>query len=193
MRTVDRLASTAALSWLRAQADRVRRALLARRPAVLVGLVLAVASGLAAVGYWTAMALVPVSTRYLASGRSFSSEDLNKVRRALDAKGIEYHIDGRKVEVSADQFDQAAAIFAKLDVGPHSFEEILNPSDSWSSWFQSPEERHRKQLLSRERMLAAFLNDLDGVVWSLVTIEYPRAKMAWHSRAKPSAFVYVET
>ena len=50
----DRLSSTAAFSWLRGEAGRLRRAMMARRLAVRVGLVLVPVLLLTAAGYWAA-------------------------------------------------------------------------------------------------------------------------------------------
>src|SRR5262245_45971093 len=194
MRTIDRLSPTAALPWLREQGDRLRRTLLARRLAVRWGLVLAAVLGLAAAGYCTTLSLLPGGSRFLASGRSFSKDDLIKVCRALDAKSIEYHCDAqRRVAVAADQFEQGAAALAKLDLGPHPLDELRTSSDWLSSLVATPDEREQKRLLSRERILEAIINELDGVVSALVSIQYPRARAAWHPRTKPSAFVYLET
>jgi hypothetical protein len=192
MRTFDRLTSTSALAWLRVWVDRLRRAMRARGPWVRWGLILVAVLGLAAAGYRTAMSLAPVGYRYLDAGRVFSSQDLIKIGRALHAKGIEFHADKRKVEVPADQYDPAMAVYAKLDVGPHPFDELRDPADSWSL-LDTPDDREWKRRLSRERFLEAIINKLDGVVSSLVSIQYPRAKGGWHSRPKPSAFVYLET
>ncbi len=50
MPTIDRLSPTAALAWLRAQVDRLRRSVMAQRPAVRWGLALVALLGLAAGG-----------------------------------------------------------------------------------------------------------------------------------------------
>jgi hypothetical protein len=192
MWTFDRLSSSSALPWLISLGDRLRRTLLARRPAVRLGLMLAVGFGLAAAGYWTAMSLVPLGSRYLDPGRSFSSQDLLKIGRALRAKGIEYHIDDRKVEVTADQYDQAVAVYTKLDLGPRPLDELKDPPDSWS-FLDTLDEREWKRRLQRERFLEAIISKLDGVVSSLVSIHYPRARTPWHREHKLSAFVYLET
>jgi hypothetical protein len=192
MSTFDRLPSARSWPRWRARADRLRQAVLARRPAARWGLALVAVLALVAAAYWTAMTLAPVRTRYLASGRPFSSEDQIKICRAFDTRNIPYGIDDRRIEILADQFDQATAVFAKLDVGPHAFDEIREPSDSWGIW-QTREEREQRQRLSRERMIARFIDDLDGVVWSLVAIQYPRTTLGRHPRTRPSAFVYLET
>ncbi len=192
MRTFDRLSSTAALPWLRQRADRLRRAFQARRPAVRWGLVLAVVLGLAGAGYWTALALVPVGTRYLDSERPLAKDDLIKAERALKAQGIDCRIEDRKIVVAAEQYGEAAAVWAKLDLGPRLFDEIRQPPQPWSSWVDTLEVRERKERLSQERMLEGFLNDLDGVISSVVSIHWPSAK-ASRGRSKPSVFVSVET
>ena len=81
MPTNDRLSLTAALPWLRFQADRLRRSVMSRRPAVRWGAAVVVLIGLTSVVYWAATSLGTLSVRYLVSGRRFSSEDLIAVCR----------------------------------------------------------------------------------------------------------------
>jgi len=194
MRIIDRLTASAALTRFRAQVDRLRRSVKSQRPAVRWGLALAAILGLAAAGYWAATSMVPVGARYLASGRRFSSEDLNKICRVLEAQRIEYRCDDQhKIAVDADQFDQAAALVAKLDVGPRPIDEARDQVNSWSVWFEGPREREQKEKLAREKMVESMIRKLDGVVWSLVSINRPRSSV-WHrTAAKPTAFVYLET
>ena len=97
-----------------------------------------------------------------------------------------------KVEVAADQYAQAMAAYAKLDLGPRPIDEIRDPSSSWGI-FGTPDEREQKRRLCRERILEAIIGQLDGVVWSLVSIQSPRAILTGRPRLKPSAFVYIET
>ena len=68
MRTIDRLSSTAAVSWLRSGAGRLRRAMMAQHPAVRLGLVLAPVILLAAAGYWAAGTLAPAGTALPGAG-----------------------------------------------------------------------------------------------------------------------------
>jgi flagellar M-ring protein FliF len=192
MSTIDRLASTAALSWLRGEAGRLRRAMMAQRLAVRMGLVLAPVLVLVAAGYWAAGSLAPSGPRFLAQGRAFSSEDLIKIFRSLDAKGISYRQDDHKVEVGADQFDQAVAIVAKLDVGPQAVSEIRETSASLSELWLSPRDREQRDRLRSEKMIERFIDNLEGVVWSVVCIQYPRATFPRTARTAPSAFVYLE-
>jgi hypothetical protein len=150
--------------------------------------------GLAAAGYWAATSMVPTSARYLASGRRFSSEDLNKICRALEAQRIEYRRnDQHMIAVDADQFDQAAALVAKLDVGPRPIDEARDQVNSWSVWLEGPREREQREKLALEKTFESMIRKLDGVVWSWVSINRPRIAAWQRSAAKPSAFVYVET
>ena len=192
MSTIDRLSSTAAVSWLRGEAGRLRRAMMAQRLAVRMGLVLAPVLVLVAAGYWAAGTLAPSGPRYLAQGRPFSSEDLIKIFRSLDAKGISYRQDDHKVEVGADQFDQAVAIVAKLDVGPQAVSEIRETAPSLAELMLSPRDREQRDRLRSEKMIERFIDSLEGVVWSVVCIQYPRATFPRTARTAPSAFVYLE-
>ncbi len=193
MRTLDRLSSTAPMAWIRAGVDRFRRAMMARSPMVRASLILALVLGLAAAVYWGPTALVPTGTHYLASGRLFSSDDLRRIGQALDEKGISYRVDDRKVEISADQYDQAVIVFAKLHVGPPSFEEIRAPEDWWDSIMKTTREKEQNERLRQERSIEGCLNKLDGIVASQVSIRWPRSTGTRHLRGKPSAFVTVET
>jgi flagellar M-ring protein FliF len=194
MRIIDRLSAGAALTRFRAQVDRLRRSVISQRPAVRWGLALATILGLAAVGYWAATSMVPVGARYLASGRRFSSEDLNKICRVLEAQRIEYRCDDQhKIAVDADQFDQAAALVAKLDVGPRPIDEARDQVNSWSVWFEGPREREQKEKLVREKMFESMIRKLDGVDWALVSINRPHTPVWSRAAVKPTAFVYIET
>jgi flagellar M-ring protein FliF len=192
MRTIDRLSSNAGFSWLRGEAGRWRRAMMAQRPAVRMGLVLAPVLVLAAAGYWAAGTLAPSGPRYLAQGRAFSSEDLIQIFRSLDAQGISYRQDDHKVEVGADQFDQAVAAVGKLDVGPHAVSEIRETSPSLSELMMTPGDKEQRERLRSEKMIERFIDNLEGVVWSVVCIQYPRAAFPRAARTGPSAFVYLE-
>ena len=116
----------------------------------------------------------PLGHAYLASGRSFSSEDAIKITQALDAKGISNRVDDRKIVIAAEQYDQAVAVFAKLHVGPMTFEEIRTPPDWISSLVETPQDKERNERALREKVIEKCINDLDGVVRSQVLIRYPR-------------------
>jgi hypothetical protein len=190
---MDRLSSHAAFSWLRGGAGRLRRALMAQHPAVRLGLILAPVMVLAAAGLWAAGTVVPAGPRYLAQGKAFSSDDLIAVVRALDGKAISYRPDDRRIEVAADQYEQASALLAKLEVGPHTVDEIRNPSPSLTKIFEMPGDREQQERLRREKLIERFINGLDGVVWSVVCLQNPRAAFPRATRIKPSAFVYLES
>jgi flagellar M-ring protein FliF len=193
MRTFDRLSSTAPLAWWRSGVDRFRRAMMARSPAIRASLILALVLGLVAVAYWATMALVPTGTRYLASGRLFSSDDLTRIRQAFDEKGIPYRVEDRKIEIAADQYDQAVAEFAKLHVGSPSFEEIRSPTDWLKGIVETQQDKERNERLRQERFIERCLNGLDGIVLSRVSIRWPRPTGPHHLRGKPSAFINLET
>ena len=193
MPTLDRLTSPAPVARLRAGLVRLWRVLISQRPAVRAGLALTLIVGLVAAGYGAVALLVPAGTRYLASGRNFSTEELSKITQALDAKGISHRLDDRKVEVAAEQYDQAVQIYAKLHIGPLSFDEILSPPDWWSSLFDTPHDKERKEQMIQERLIEQCINGLDGVVSSRVWIRYPRPTTSRRLRGKPSAFVRLET
>jgi hypothetical protein len=190
---MDRQSPTTTPARLRALLDRMWRSPTVQRPVVRWGLALAAGIALGAAGYWTATSVSPTGVRFLGSQRSFSSEDLIKICRELDREHIQYKVDDqRRIKVAAEQFDQADASFAKLDVGPHSIDEIRGGSSGWGL-LETPQEREQREKLAREKILEGLIGRLDGVVWSLVSIHRP-ATPAWrHANAKPSAFVYVET
>jgi flagellar biosynthesis/type III secretory pathway M-ring protein FliF/YscJ len=193
MRSVDGLSSTAPLAWLRAGIDRSRRALMARSPAVRASLILALVLGLASAVYWSTMALAPTGTRYLPSARPFSSDDLTRIRQAFDEKGISYHIDDRKVEIAADQYDQAQSVYARLHIGEPSLEQIRSPERNWlDAITETTQAREQGERLRQERYIEHLLNDLDGIVSSRVSIQWPRSIGPRQARGKPSAFISVE-
>ncbi len=194
MRTIDRLSPNAALARLHVLVGRLARSLSARHPAIRWGLVLTVVGAFLALGYWAATAFSTVSVRYLASGARFSSEDLIKICRAFDEHRItDYRLDDRRVAVSADDFDEAAVLLAKIGVGRHSIEEIRSQPGAMSLLWETSEDRARRDQLERERILEAMIGQQSGVVWSLVSLPHARAAAGLRNPPKPSAFVYLET
>lgn len=194
MRTTDRLSPNTALARLAAAIGRLRRSSAARHPAIRWGSILVISVALLALCYWTATTLSTVGVRYLASGRRFSSEDLIKICRALDEHRItDYRLDDRRVAVAADEFDEAATVLAKLDVGRHSIEELRSQSGGMSLFWETSEDRLQRERLRRERILEAMIGQQPGVVWSLVSIHQPPSSSPLRNRLKPSAFVYLET
>jgi hypothetical protein len=192
MRTVDRLSPAAALSRLRTPAERVRRSVMAQRPAVRWGLILGALLAFGTASYWATTSLATLGVRYIASKRPFSSDDLIKICRALDKQRIAYQVDEqRRVEVAADQFDQAAELVAKLELGQRPIDEIRG--DSGGSIWDPPSERERKERLTREKMLERLIGQHTGVVSTLVSLQRARPAGLHRWTAKPSAFVYIET
>jgi flagellar M-ring protein FliF len=193
MRTIDRLASLEAFSWVRSSAGRLRSSGAVRHPLARLALAAIAVIGVVAVGYLVATSVAPLSPRYLASGRSFSSDDLLEVFRALEEKRIEYRPDdNRRITVSAEQYDQASAVLSKLSIGRRSLGEIRDESSSWSL-LETSREKERRELVRREKMLEAMVTKFDDVVWAVVSLRYPQAQSVFQPRGKPSAFVFLET
>ncbi len=193
MPTNDRLSLTAALTWLRAQVDRLRRSVMSRRPAVRWSVAALLVIGLASMMYWAATSFTTLGVRYLVSGRRFSSDDLIKVRSALDKQQINYRVDdSRRVEVAADQFDQAAAVVAKLEIGQLPIG-VIRDQSYIPGIFDSPSDRESRKQLAREKIIEGLIGQLDGVDSALVSINRPQSLKYLHANAKPTAFVYVET
>jgi flagellar M-ring protein FliF len=193
MASIDRPATGVLFEQLRALAERLWRPIAAQRPAVRWGLALAVFLALAAASYWGAGNLSPSGLRFLASSKRFSSDDVIKVGRALEKQRIAYRIDDlRRVEVMADQFDQAAELVAKLDLGLRSFDDIRDDAGSASLW-DGQDVREQKEKLRLERLLERMIIDQPGVLSVVVSVNRPRAPAFARNNTKPSAFVYVET
>ena len=184
MGIIKRLTASAAVTRLRAPVGRLRRSIMSQRPAVRWGLALATLLGLAAAGYWGATSLVPVGVRYLASGRRFSSEDLNKICRVLDAQRIEYR----------------STISTRSQSTPTSSTRPPRWSPSWmsglarlmrpairstpgASWLEGPREREQKEKLAREKMVESMIRKLDGYRLGVgLDQSPPRLGLASHGR-----------
>ena len=156
---------------------------MSRRPAVRWGVALLVVDRLTSAIYWAATSLTTLGVRYLVSGRRFSSDDLIKVCSALDKQRVSYRVDdSRRVEVAADQFDQAADVVAKLEIGQRPIGDIREQSYI-SIFLDSPSDRENRKQLAREKIIEGLIGQLDGVVWSLVSINRPQInKMAPRER-----------
>ena len=176
MATIDRpssgvpfCANTAAL------VERLWRPIAVQRPAVRWGLAAAAFLAVGAASYWGAGSLSTSGVRYLASSKRFSSDDLLKVCHALDKQRIVYRIDDlKRVEVAGDQFDQAADVVAKLDLGQRPIDEIRDDSGSGSLLWDGPGEREQKEKLKLERMLERLISEQSGVLRAVVSINRPR-------------------
>lgn len=192
MRTIDRLSTTTAFSSLRDAAGRVRRAMMRQRLTVRMVVILAPVLVATAAGYWAAGTLAPSGPRYLGGGQPFSSDDLIVIVRALNAKGIAYHVDDHKVEVEADQFDQAATVIAGLKVGREAVSDIREKPSSLLDFVEPLEDRQRRERLQEEKLLERFIDDQPGVRWSVVSIQQPQGSFGRERQKEPSAFVYLE-
>jgi flagellar M-ring protein FliF len=193
MSTNDRLYLTAARTWLRAQVDRLGRSVMARRPAVRWSAALLAVVSLTSMVYWAATSFTTLGVRYLVSGRQFSSDDLIKVCSALDKQRLNYRVDdSRRVEVAAEQFDQAADVVAKLQLGQRPLGDIREEFNTFSV-LDSPSDKESRKQLGREKLIEGLIGQLDGVVSSLVSIQRPPTSKFLHANANPKAFVYVET
>ena len=146
-----------------------------------------------AAGYWTMTSFSSLGVRYLPSKRPFSSDDLIKVCRELGRQRIWYLVDEqRRVEVAADQLDEAAEAVAKLDLGQRPIDEIRSDSSGRSLW-DGPSEREQQDQLIREKVLEGLIGRQKGVAWSYVSLHRPHSWPFRRSESKASAFVYIET
>ena len=137
--------------------------------------------------------LATPGVRYLAASKRFSSDDLLQVCHALEKQRIAYHIDDQKrVQVAADQIEQAADAVAKLDLGQRSIKEIRGDAGAASIW-DGPGEREQKEKLKLEQMLERLIGEQDGVLSAVVSVNRPKPSTLARNSGRPSAFVYVET
>ncbi len=193
MASIDRPSTGVSLEQMRSLVERLWRPIASQRPAVKWGLAAAVFLALGAASFWGAGNLSPSGVRYLASSKRLSSDDVIKVGRALDKQRIAYRIDDmRRVEVSADQFDQASDVVAKLELGPPPFGVIRDAAGSSSVW-DGPGEREQKDKLRLEQLLERLISDQEGVLSAVVSVNRPRAPAFSRHDVNPTAFVYVET
>ncbi len=193
MPTNDRLSLAAALAWLRTQVDRLRRSVMSRRPVVRWSVAVVAVIGLTALLHWATTSFTTLGVRYLVSGQPLTSDDLIKVRTALDKQQLTYRVDdSRRVEVAADQFDQAAGVVAKLEIGQQPIGTIRDQSYI-SSFLDSPSDRENRRQLAHEKIIEGLIGQLDGVASALVSINRPQSSKWLHANAKPTAFVYIET
>ncbi len=152
---------------------------------------IAVAAAAICASFWAAQGTP--NGQYLAGGRRFYSDDAIKICRALDEQRIEYHQDDHRIYVAPEQFDQAAAVVAKLGVGRKPIDELRGPGGVLSSLLETTEDRRRRDQLSRERILESLISQQDGVVWSLVSLHDVTGSTSTLRSTRKAAFVYLET
>ena len=110
------------------------------------------------------------------------------------SSAIVYRIDDqRRVEVAADQFDQAADVVAKLDLGQRSIDEIRDDPGSTQSVGRPGRARTEGKAEARADAGAADRRAERGALGVGVDRSSPPVDVRSQQAAKPSAFVYVET
>jgi hypothetical protein len=193
MRSLDWLSIPQALARIGRWFESARQSLLARSPLVRWSFAAVIVSILIVAGYLGTALLAPAGSSYLASGRRFSPDDLVKVRRALERQQIDYRTDvERRVAVSADEIERASAAIAKLELGPRSLDDLRDLS-AGSSVFESLHDRELRQQQRQEKILESLINELPGIVGSLVWINRPSDRWGLRPAAKPTVFVSLET
>jgi len=173
-------------------ADKGRSVLADRSATARWGMVALVVGGLSLVGYLASFSILPAERVYLSSGRHYSYDDLVKITRALDAQRVDYQIDDRRLTVPARSADAAAAIIAKLEIGPRSLDEIRGDASKGSLW-ESPRDRDEREQRERARVSETLINQLPGVVGSFVTVNRIKQRGALRPTTKPTAFVSLQT
>ncbi len=186
------LSSHVALSRLRAFLVRARRFVLDQTPVVRAFLALIVLAGFGSIFYLAGQPFTPVARPFLASGRSFTQDELLRVRKALDLR-VDYVIDSQKrIQVSPDQYENASALLAKLDLGGSSVEELRNEAVD-PDLLASEQDKQRRELLSQKKILETKLNGLPGVASTYVNIIQSGPSTSLRRAQKVSAFVEVHT
>jgi flagellar biosynthesis/type III secretory pathway M-ring protein FliF/YscJ len=190
MRTENPTSPATVVARVRAQVHRVRRLLAARGPIFRWSLSLSAVAVLVALVYVASP--LPSGSEYLRSGQPFSSDDIIKITRALDAKPLPYRVDDRgRIEVPGDRLDEARAVLAKLDVGPRPIDEIEETIPS-SFWDGLPEQEQRIKK-AREEVLAALIRQLEGINDAHVWINRPKTRVGFRPTSNATAFVWLET
>jgi flagellar biosynthesis/type III secretory pathway M-ring protein FliF/YscJ len=199
MRTDTPTPPASALDRVRSELARARRRLTDRARAWRRGR-WPWAWALAALAVGAALALayaaaVPSASAggYVLSGERFSDGDLRVIRRALDAKGVAYEVDGRgRVEVAADRLAEANAELRKLDVGRQRRRDILKSALESRGFLDTLSEREQRQAEARNELLADRIRDLDGVADAEVSVNR-RPRRIGQPAPAATAFVYLET
>jgi flagellar M-ring protein FliF len=186
------LSSYFALSRLRGSWVGTRRFVLAQPPMIRAFFALTVLAGFGSIVYLAGQPFSLTAKPYLASGRSFNSDELNRIRHAFEGR-LAFGIDAqRRVQVSADQFDTASALLAKLGLGIRSVEELRNESLA-PNFFESDLDKQRRVQLGQEKILETLIDSIPEITWSYVKINQSRPTVGLRPIPKVSAFVSVET
>lgn len=179
---------------LRSWIDRARKATAGPTTTARLGLMALLAGGVAVAGCLAVWSIVPADRVPLASGRAFRKADLDRIERALQAQGLDYAIDGRRVVVPGRIADAAAAAVAKLDLGPRTLDELRNGSAP-SSWLgESSRERDERVLRDRAKIYEAMIDELPGIEDSFVSITPPeRSRGSSRAAGRSKCLVRVQT
>ncbi|WP_165246333.1 hypothetical protein [Paludisphaera soli] len=188
---IDALGKTPARlrSWL----DRTRKATAGRSATSRFALLALMAGGIAAAGGLAAWSIAPADRVYLESGRDFPREDLGRVGRALRAQGVDYRIEGRRVSVAGRSSVAAAAILAKLDLGPRSPGELRESAAAGSSFWESPREKEERAQRENAKLFEAMIDDLPGVESSFVFFKSEAQRGVLRPTTRTTAVVQVQT
>lgn len=166
------------------------RGLVARWPASLAVLaVVGVAAGLAVLGGSSGGTRSGVFVR---SGETFSRDDLELVRRALDAKRLAYRIDRGRVEVAAGKLDDANDVIGRLEVGPRPLSEIEKAATE-TSLLDTPGDKEQRLRQARNDELGSMIRRVDGVTYARVWVNRPPRRLGQRTPLGATAFVYLET
>jgi flagellar M-ring protein FliF len=191
MRTENTTFPAAMVARVRAQVHRVRRTLATRRPILRWSLPLGAVVVVSALAYLAAP--LPSGSEFVRAGQSFSSDDIIKITRALEAKHLAYRVDSRgRIQVSSDRLDEARDALAKLVIGPQPVDEIrirASELSPWDSLLGIQEKRDR----GREEELESYIRKLDGIVSAHVRINRIKTRSGLQTDTKATGFVWIET
>jgi flagellar biosynthesis/type III secretory pathway M-ring protein FliF/YscJ len=194
MRTEKPTSAASAVARFRSQFERLRRTLGSQTPALRWSLALGALAVVLLLGYLAVP--VPAGSEFLRGGEKFSSGDIIKISRALDAQHIYYRVDDQgRIEIASDRIEDAKTALVKVAVGPRSIDDLGKEALASGGFWPDPLEREQRQIKVREEILGAMIRNLDGIVSAYVTLNRPRARNGLRPNAasRPTAFVWLET
>lgn len=171
---------------------RVRRFVQAQPPMVRIFLASTVLAGAGLSFYLAGQPFANPPKPYLASGRSFNSEEINRVRNAFEGRVAVWVDEQQRIQVSSDQFDTASGLLAKLGLGIRSVEELRNESLA-PNFFESELDKQHRVQLGQEKILETLIDNIPEITWSYVKIHHSKPMVGLRRAPKVSAFVSVET
>jgi hypothetical protein len=155
-------------------------------------LTLTVFAGVGSTFYLAGQPFAITPKPYLASGRSFNSDEINRVRHAFEGRVAVWIDAQQRIQVSPDQFDTASGLLAKLGLGIRSVDELRNESLA-PNFFESDLDKQRRVQLGQEKILETLIDNLPEISWSYVKIHHSKPTVGLRRIPKVSAFVSVET